>query len=256
MVFPDFTRTIMPALVPADLPNGMRGSTPLYVTIKYTSGRLAIMGVEGPLPSGGARGSAGQCGVHPEAVPSAGFTAGDLQRLRGVWDRWHLNDLCPYSPEMAALGWPELAKRTVWGFEFSRTADTFKRQEAIKAKCLSLAMRGEAFVPDDGERELLAVPYSVTIWQDTETPPSAPAHMEPATEWSGNGDVVKRPERKTLGWLKPSEHPDGLLGRKVTPDDAHGYGCKWWRENVPTDVLEWLKSLPAGPPLPGAWARG
>lgn len=57
-----------------------------------------------------------------------------------------------------------------------------------------------------------------------------------------NGD--KGPvEVKTLGWLRPEEHPDGLLCRPC-PVCGYKYGSAWKKEEVPQDVINWLFNLP------------
>jgi hypothetical protein len=51
-----------------------------------------------------------------------------------------------------------------------------------------------------------------------------------------------------LGWVRPSEHPGGLLG-KPCPVCGYGYGTAWKREEPTADVLaEWarLMTLPTG----------
>ena len=42
-----------------------------------------------------------------------------------------------------------------------------------------------------------------------------------------------------LGWLKPEEHPEGLLCRPC-PVCGYRYGTSWVREEVPQDVIDWL----------------
>ena len=46
-----------------------------------------------------------------------------------------------------------------------------------------------------------------------------------------------------LGWLKPEEHPEGLLCRPC-PVCGYRYGTSWVREQVPQDVIDWLFFLP------------
>ena len=50
-----------------------------------------------------------------------------------------------------------------------------------------------------------------------------------------------------LGWVRPDEHPDGLLTR---PCDE--YGTKWLTEEVPSEVLDELAAMPESPVEP-AW---
>lgn len=53
-----------------------------------------------------------------------------------------------------------------------------------------------------------------------------------------------------LAWVTHAEHPEGLLSRPCGVC-GYKYGSAWLREDVPTDVLEWLRSLPeASTPSP------
>ena len=48
---------------------------------------------------------------------------------------------------------------------------------------------------------------------------------------------------KTAGWTYPIDHPEGILTK---PCDICGYkyGTKWFKEEVPQDVIDFLFSLP------------
>lgn len=241
----DFVRVLNPARVPFN-DGRAAGLCNLWIQVKFTGGRLSITGVEGPLTNGDCRGSAGQCGIDPEAKPADGYTVETLARLREIWERWHLNDMRPHSPEMAALGWPEEAKREIFRHEFTQTREASEARRAAEAAALAALKAGQPFNPTPAQSAAAAAPYSVTLWAfPEEGTPTPPPGYERARHIGGhaNGNV-KAPERKTLGWVKPSEHAAGLLGRKVNPDDAHGYGGKWWREEVPADVLAFLQALP------------
>lgn len=54
---------------------------------------------------------------------------------------------------------------------------------------------------------------------------------------------VKNREQKAIGWLKPDEHPDGMLNR---PCDVCGYkyGSAWLHEPVPAEVIAELRAFP------------
>lgn len=245
----DFTKTINPAMVPAYDLLGRPGLVRLWVKVEYKGGRLSITGVEGPKRNGDAHGNCGQCGVHPEATPTHGYTTADLERLRLVWDLWHLNDCRPYSAAMKAAGWHEEARRVAVGYEFTRTMEAQRAAEDAEKAALAAARAGVTFTPTPEQVTALCRPYSVTLWvMDGEPEPPAPDGMARAKHLYGHfAGNLKHPERKTLGWLYPSEHPAGLLGRKLHPDDAKGYGCQWWKEDVPEDVLAWLRNLPEPP---------
>lgn len=248
--FPDFCHVIRPATV--SVGNGRAG---LWVTIEFKGGKLSLTGVEGPRGNGDCAGSCGQTGIDESAVPAEGYTAAELTRLRDVWERWHLNDMRPYSPEMAALGWDREARVACWRHEFSMTRESSSAKKAAEEAALRALRAGAAFKPSAEQAHAAALPYSCDVWAFTDQPQEPPAGYERARDFSGN---VKAPERKTLGWVKPSEFGPGLLGRKVRESDSHGYGGKWWTEEVPRDVLEWLVSLPLPPEgraLPAAWRR-
>jgi hypothetical protein len=48
---------------------------------------------------------------------------------------------------------------------------------------------------------------------------------------------------ETLNWLKQSEHEEGLLMR-ACPVCGYKHGSAWKKEEVPEEVLDWLKGLP------------
>lgn len=54
-----------------------------------------------------------------------------------------------------------------------------------------------------------------------------------------------------LGWVRPDEHPDGLLTAPC-PTCGYKYGTAWVREEVPADVLDFLRGLPDADRTP-AW---
>ena len=85
-----------------------RSNCSVYLKIEYTDGKLSITGVEGPLPSGNARGSCGQIDMHLRAEDFATFAPGwntaTINKLLAIWGRWHLNDLTPGTPrQMEAI---------------------------------------------------------------------------------------------------------------------------------------------------------
>jgi hypothetical protein len=45
-----------------------------------------------------------------------------------------------------------------------------------------------------------------------------------------------------LGWVRPDEHPQGLL-TKACPECGYKYGTEWKREEVPADVLAELEAI-------------
>jgi len=54
-----------------------------------------------------------------------------------------------------------------------------------------------------------------------------------------------------LAWVNREEHPDGLLSYPC-PVCGYKYGSSWLREEVPSDVLDFLRNLPPAGRTP-AW---
>ncbi len=78
----------------------------VFVTVKFTDGRLSISGVVGPTSDGDSRGSAGQInmGLTVDDFKSfgKGFNRAQVQELFNVWEKYHLNDMQAGSPAQTA----------------------------------------------------------------------------------------------------------------------------------------------------------
>ena len=66
----------------------------VYIIAKWNAnkGNLSVNGVEGPLRNGNCMGSCGQIVLHEwsDYTPEDGI---ELDKIRDLWDRWHLNDM-------------------------------------------------------------------------------------------------------------------------------------------------------------------
>lgn len=74
-------------------------------------------------------------------------------------------------------------------------------------------------------------------WSERPIDPSKP--LEDWIHFEGQ-DLASR---NMLVWVRPDEHPEGLL---TAPCETCGYryGTAWLTEEVPEDVLKWLSELP------------
>lgn len=103
-----FRKVIRPGTVEAGYP-ARRVS--VFVKIEYTEdGRLSLSGVVGPRSNGDCWGSCGQCADELDATSlecAPGWTPGTVQRLRALWDRWHLNDRRAGCEHQRAAGWED-----------------------------------------------------------------------------------------------------------------------------------------------------
>lgn len=75
---------------------------------------------------------------------------------------------------------------------------------------------------------------------------------KPLSAYGKHFDGQRSDSWNMLTWIRPDEHPDGLLTK---PCDVCGYkfGSAWLNEPVPDEVLDWLFYLPATDKTP-AWA--
>lgn len=262
-----FERVLCPGTIPNDASRGP-ARVPVFCKVTFSAeGRLSVTGVVGPRSNGDAWGSSGQIGmgfsrrnpadndrrygdalVTPaDFVFDAGWDAELWLDFLEVWERWHLNDMRAACEHQRDLGWLEAAReeRTLYHWRLSAAVSSFVRSEVKAAEGLLVA--GETVTLEPETARLAALPARVTTSTDA----------EPSSEYVPNGpayagDHYNRPsEVKTRGWLRPDEHPDGLLTAPC-PECGYRYGSEWRREEVPADVLAFLQGLPRALRVP-AW---
>lgn len=211
----------------------------VFVAVEWDGARLSLSGVEGPLRNGDARGGAGQITEALDRITELGEGWGShvtVVRLRQLWERWHLNDMRPGCEHQRADGWGERARVEVqlvpltWGAKY--------HEERRKAESGSLT---------EGEyaeyRKVTKAVYAVTI---TSKPSHPDLYGAAATRLLADGYLAideKRKETKAAGWVRPSEHPQGLL-TKPCETCGYKYGTEWKPEPVPAEVLAELQAMP------------
>lgn len=236
-----FEKVVNPCLCKV---NGSAVLSHAYAKIKYEGKCLSISGVIGPTSNGNCRGSCGQCvdeirGGKPEGL----WTDEMLEKFCDVWDRWHLNDMRPYCQHQKALGWDKLESKKVTIYHYSLTHEYYMKQCELKNRTNNkLGADGHATLTEE-ERELWNLPI-----EKTSGDPLDDSRYEPKKKQEWNSGAT---EEKTLGWLRPDEHPDGIL-TKPCPVCGYKYGTAWKTEQVPEDVLQFLYNLPDTTRLP-AW---
>lgn len=230
--------------------DGILVNADIFCKIEYTGGekgKLSISGVIGPKSNGDALGSCGQIcmGLSVDEIsPAKGWGKTKIKQFLSVWDQWHLNDMSPATKAMKDAGWLELAEKPIYKYSYSLTMDSRKWKEDIEARLKQAAIKGEPCILPEQEKRLLMTDRSKDIY-GYETP-EAPEFMEPRLDYRTKEHKI---ERKTLGWVYPSEHPDGLLGKEL---NGEKYGGAWYFEHVPVEVLEFLTALPNSDKIP-AW---
>lgn len=225
---------------------------PIFCKIEHKDGRLSITGVEGPLRNGDAIGSCGQIDMSlkdcvQDITPADGWTHDTIRQFFEVWGRWHLNAMRAECVHQRAAGWPETAKREVTLYHFRLTDAANREKEAAENAALEALRRGEHFQPSDLQQTMAQLPYAL-VHHEPHLPARGQFYEPKRSIYQGDQGPE---ERKLLGWLRPSEHPDGLLFRPC-PECGYKYGSAWLREDVPADILQWLAGLPDSPVKP-AW---
>jgi hypothetical protein len=148
-------------------------------------------------------------------------------RLVELWRQWHLNDMHA-GCEHQRKSWDTTRKVRVWHWQRDYSDDNVKAAEAAKrAAVRELEATGAAEITEDVRAELVK-PWQVTTLTDERPAGYKPSEMStPATE------------EKALGWLRPEEHPEGMLAK---PCEVCGYkyGTEWRREEVPAEIVREL----------------
>lgn len=225
-----------------------RGKSRGFVKIEYDGSRLSISGVIGPVSNGGATGSCGQCVDEiREGTPIDGWDREMLNKLCDIWDRWHLNDMRPCCKHQRELGWMELAGKQVTLYNYRLTTESMRKKKDAEEAALTALRKGRTFTPTDVQVTYATLPYSIKTYEKMSG--EAAERYEPKKPiFLGDSGPT---ETKSLGWLRPEEHPDGILG-KPCPVCGYKYGTAWKKEEVPEEVIEWLFSLPGAKVRP-AW---
>ncbi|WP_370755005.1 hypothetical protein [Gemmiger formicilis] len=207
-----------------------------YAKIEYVGTRLSIYGVVGPKSNGGCVGSVGQCVDEiRNGTPATGWNNEMLRKFCDCWDLWHLNDMRPYCQHQKALGWDKLACKNVTLYHYSLTHEYFMKQRELKNRTNNkLGAEGHATLTEE-EKELWNLPIKKTSWKPLDDPRYEPRKK---ADWYSGAT-----EEKTLGWLFPDEHPEGIL-TKPCPVCGYKYGTTWKTEQVPENVLQFLYNLP------------
>lgn len=213
----------------------------VYCEIDYNEGRLSISGVVGPLANGNCRGSCGQIVDEvAKGKPKAPWDKGMLTQLCVVWKKYHLNDMRPYCSHQKELGWDKLATKEVSIYHWSRTREATEKCRKAEASAITALKNGETFIPTDEQVYFANLPLSKTTYTDKLEGEDAKYYEPKKSLYSGDCGFE---EKKLLGFLHETEHPEGILGKEC-PVCKYRYGTKWLREEVPDSIIEILQEFP------------
>lgn len=153
----------------------------------------------------------------------------------------HLNDMRAGCEHQRAENWGDETLEVV---SYKLTAEAIKIRKGAEAKSTNAAIASQAAELSETERALLSLDW----WRDVYSPPDADSPL------SGMYEVSKR-ESKRASWVNPHEHPRGVLC-KPCPVCGYKFGMAWLFEEVPTEVLDFLRSLPDNAKeMPATWRR-
>ena len=158
-----------------------------------------------------------------------------FKKILRFWKLYHLNGMHPDCEHQYSLGWEEKALQKVKIYCFSLTNDAIRKQNAAKCAAISALKAGKTFIPTEEQQFFAFLKYDIKTPLD-HLPNKIKDYYKP-------GSCINPPyEEKALGWLRPSEHPEGLLGR-ACPVCGYQYGYGWKYFPIPENDLHEIKKL-------------
>lgn len=145
------------------------------------------------------------------------------------------------------LGWDGLARKQVTLYNYCLNHEAIKKQKEAEKAALTALREGRVFQPSEKQVKYATIPYNMKVHEEL-TGELAELYVAKKPLYAGDKGAT---ETKTLGWLRPEEHPEGILGR-ACPVCGYKYGTSWKKEEVPKEVIDWLFSLPEAEVKP-AW---
>lgn len=263
----------------------------VFCKIEFSDdGRLSISGVIGPRKSGNCVGSCGQInmGFSSSDITSwaPGWNKEKLDLFLELWDKWHLNDTRPGCKHQMAEEWGSKGSKQLtlvdvkvetWNIRLKdveiETQKAITRMYDWYRSCMD-AKKG-IFTKKDETPEQRSQRMRMErskIAQFVNHPTTVPVirffhkvfvaalnneayepkgQMEESWYAANGGPIKIKIEKKSSGWVRPTEHSDGVL-TKACPVCGYQYGTAWVREEVPQNVIDWLFNLPDTDKIP-AW---
>lgn len=156
-----------------------------------------------------------------------------------LWELYHLNDMHPECVHQHADGWHKKASEKVTLYHWRMKREALNEQKAAEKAALTALKCGETFKPTIKQRFFSHLLYSLTTHTKT-LPENIAKYYEPKKPLYA-GDIGHT-DTKALGWLKQSEHPDGILS-KPCPVCGYKYGSSWVYYPIPADDERIINTL-------------
>lgn len=153
-----------------------------------------------------------------------------FSRIYAMWKKYHLNDMHPECEHQRELGWPERARQSVTIYTHTLNSDTILKRHKIESSVMERIKKGETVSLSESDRDLLNLQYEIKTWKGC-LPEDIASYYK-----------LDRTDKRTLGWLEPEEHPEGLLCRPC-PVCGYRYGTAWKYMPIKPDDLQTIKSL-------------
>lgn len=195
-----------------------------YLTISFTNGEFSASG-EVWQHSRRDIVTGGQC---LDALKKLFPNNRTMAQVYKIWKKYHLNHMRAGCEHQRSLDVSKKVEVVTYGLTYQASR---LRTDSIK-KAAKFAAKGEPAPLSNTEKALILLD---NWFEDVFTPPDADSPL------SGCYEVKKR-EQKAIGWIKPSEHPEGLLCK---PCDVCGYkyGSAWLKEEIPAHVQSEIREL-------------
>ena len=153
-----------------------------------------------------------------------------VQRIIELWRVYRLNAQHTDCVHQRALGWPEKGKTPVTQITYYLRPSALAAQSKLRDKALACLEAGETAQFTPKEENLVNLAWERTISDGT----------NPGPEYQENKRITK-----TLAWLRPEEHPEGLLNRPC-PECGYKYGSAWLYLPIPENTLAEIRAIIEG----------
>ena len=171
-----------------------------------------------------------------------------FKRIHKVWKRWHLNQSRTSCEHQRADGWGEeeiaLTNYTLPP-QVKNKLYSEARKAAIEQARLPLASVGLGNVSQYSSAALVLVALAEFGVNGILGANLTEEEASILKNRPGMRDIfpvlVKKAEIKNAGFVRPEEHPEGVLGKPCLKC-GYRYGFSWLKEEIPQDIIDEIKS--------------
>lgn len=148
-----------------------------------------------------------------------------------LWELYRLNDMHPECEHQRNLGWRKIASKKVTLYHWRMTNEALIEQKDIENYALSALRTCKIFTPTPKQAFIVGLSYFLTTYTDSVPTELAPWYEPKKPLYTGDEGHT---EIKTLGRLRESEHPQGILS-KACPVCGYKYGNAWNYVPIPAE---------------------